>query len=71
MKGYICGPFIYTYKGVMFEFRQYSTQPWPLKKDGEPRLRAGKKFYDLFDEWFRLPEKERESYRVGGGCINV
>ena len=35
-------------------------------KDGEPKKRAGDKFYSLYAEWDALPDKE--SYRVGGGC---
>ena len=29
--------------------------------------RAGKKFWDMFKEFDKLPDKE--SYRIGGGCI--
>lgn len=63
--GYLCGPRVYKYKGVVFEVNAYSG-PWPLKKDGNPRARAGNRFYDLYAEWDGLPDKE--SHRIGGGC---
>jgi len=65
--GWICFTPTYEYKGVTFEFHRYCG-PWPIKKDGEPFKRAGKKFFDVFDEWFLLPEDEQETYRIGGGC---
>lgn len=63
--GYLCGPRVYEYKCVVFEVSGYAG-PWPLRKDGEPKKRAGDKFYSLYAEWDALPDKE--SYRVGGGC---
>lgn len=68
MPGFICSTPIYEYKGWTFEFNQYHTAPWPLKKDGEPRKCAGRVFWAVFDEWFALPEDEREKCRVAGGC---
>jgi len=67
MHGFMCGPRLYEYKGWFFEFGM-SSGPWPLKKDGELRKRAGRKFYDVFGEWYRLHEDDQETYRVGGGC---
>ena len=69
-RGIICGPKIYEYHGVMFEF-SYTGGPWPLKKNWEPKKRAGKKFFDLYYRFSKLSEKEQEEYRVGGGCITV
>jgi hypothetical protein len=67
MRGFICGPPIYCYKGWTFEFHAYAGGgPWPIRKDGEPRKRAGRRFYQVFEEWHDLPD--REQYRVGGGC---
>ena len=66
MTGFFCSTPIYKYNGVTFEFGYNG--PWRLRKDGEPYNRVGHKFYDIFYEWSALPEKEKESYRIGGGC---
>lgn len=65
--GYMCGPRLYEYEGWCFEFSQ-TGGPWPIRKDGEPYKRAGVKFWDMFGRFTAMPEEERESYRVGGGC---
>lgn len=67
MTGFLCSPPLYEYDGWFFQYGHYIC--WPLCKDGEPRKRAGKKFYDMLDRFFALSEEEQESYRVGGGCI--
>ena len=64
-RGFLCGPRIYQYNGWLFEFSQ-AGGPWPLKKDGELRKRAGRTFYKMFDEFWKREDKEE--YRVGGGC---
>ena len=67
MANFFCSSPLYEYKGVVFEYSETGfIGPWPLKKDCSPKARAGKKFYDLFDEWDALPDKEK--YRIGGGC---
>jgi hypothetical protein len=66
----ICCPHIYEYQGVLFEIPKIGG-PWPLKKDGDPKVRAGKKFYDLITTFYTLPKYEQESYRVGGGCMTI
>ncbi len=66
MQGFICGNKIYQYKGWLFEYSMCSG-PWPLKKDGELRKRAGRVFYDIIQQWENEPDKE--VYRVGGGCV--
>ena len=63
--GFICSSPLYQYKGWTFEFGQM-TGPWPLRKDGEPRKRAGDVFWNIFEQWNNEPDKER--YRIGGGC---
>ena len=63
--GYICGPRLYEYDGWYFEVSGYGG-PWPLKKDGELRARAGRKFWTMHEKW--LAEPDPESFRVGGGC---
>lgn len=69
MNGFICGPRIYEYDGWTFEYGHYIC--WPLKKDGEPRKRAGKKFYDMLDRFFAQTKEEQENCRVGGGFIAI
>lgn len=64
---HLCGPRIYEFDGVGFEFG-YSTGPWPLKKDGDPRARAGRGFYKRIGPWLKMADPQREVYRVGGGC---
>ena len=65
---FICGPRTYKYKSWYFEVHA-CLGPWPLKQDGEPRKRAGNVFWNLFSEFDRLSDKEKQSYRTGGGCI--
>lgn len=64
MTGFLCSARIYAYEGWTFEY--HPTAVWPLKADGEPRKRAGAKFYDMLSRF--LKEPDREKYRVGGGC---
>jgi len=70
MTGWLCSGKVYTYKGVTFECHAWGP-PWPLKKNGDPRARAGKVFYRLVKEFEALPEEERKACRVGGGCMRV
>ena len=65
--GWVCGPRIYKFDGWLFEYHQ--TSVWPLKKDGEPRKRAGRRFYAMLDRFLALDKAEREQHRVGGGCV--
>lgn len=69
MTGFLCSSPIYEYEGWFFEYSPRIC--WPLCKDGEPRKRAGDKFYDMLDRFFAQTEKERENCRVGGGCIRI
>ena len=69
MTGFMCAPPLYEFEGWYFQYGHHIC--WPLRKDGEPRKRAGKKFYDVMDRFFALPEEEQENYRVGGGCIEI
>lgn len=64
--GWVCSPRIYEYKGWVFEFGPVGC--WPLKKDWEPRKRAGRKFWAVVGDFMELSEDERTQYRVGGGC---
>ena len=66
MNGFICSTPIYEFKGWIFEYGPAGC--WPLKKDGELRKKAGRKFYAIVDEFLRLPDEQRKAHRVGGGC---
>lgn len=65
--GWICGPRLYEFDGWFFEYNM-SSGPWPLKKDGELRKRAGKKFYDMFERFDKLTPEVKNVHRAGGGC---
>lgn len=64
---HLCGPKLYEWEGLSFEV-SHSIGPWPLKKDGDPKERAGRGFYAKVHPFMQLPEAEREKFRVGGGC---
>jgi len=64
----ICGPRLYKYHGWFFGVCA-SCGPWPLKKDGYPRKRVGKVFYNMYEKFSRLTDEEKLRYRVGGGCV--
>jgi hypothetical protein len=68
MTGYLCSPRLYEYRGWFFEYSA-SIGPWPLHRDGEPRKRAGRRFWQVVRAFDAEPERER--YRVGGGCMRV
>lgn len=70
MQGFICSPRIYEYDGWQFECTSYG-YPWPLRKDGEYRARAGDRFWDMIARFEALSEAERETYRRGGGCVEL
>lgn len=70
MRGHICSPRVYLYKGILFEYHDYSG-PWPLKKNGDPKKVVGKKFYDLWEEFAALSAEEQETYYESGGCITI
>lgn len=65
--GYICMARIYKFGKWTFEYGHGGC--WPLKKNGDPRARAGKKFYADLAEFFTLSDKYKEAYRIGGGCV--
>jgi len=53
----------YRYKGCYFEFHRW-VGPWPLKKDGDPKARAGRGFYKLYEEFAKLTDEQQESYQI-------
>lgn len=70
LHGFICSPPVYEFKGWLFE-GHYNSGPWPLRKDGEPRKRAGDVFWRVWAEWYALPDDEKKLTRVGGGCVRA
>ena len=68
LHGFICSSPVYEYKGWTFEDSMHSG-PWPLRRDGELRTRAGRVFWRVFSEWQDLPDDEKKRTRVGGGCV--
>lgn len=68
LHGWICHAREYAYKGWRFEISGWGG-PWPLRKDGELRARAGRVFWRVYSEWEDLPDDEKQKTRVGGGCV--
>jgi len=65
IKGTICFPNIYEYKGYIFEWHPY-LGPVSLKKDFQPRKKVGKGFYDAVTEFANLSKKEQKKYFIYG-----
>jgi len=65
--GWICSHPMYEFEGWIFECG-YMSGPWPLRKDLEPRKRAGRKFWKMFERFDALSDKAKSTYRIGGGC---
>lgn len=58
-------PTFYKFEGWLFEYsRNKPFGPWPCKKDFEPKVRAGRKFYEMFGRFAKLPEHEQEKHLV-------
>ena len=63
---YMCSSRIYKYGKWTFEYGMSAFSP--LTKAGEPYKRIPLKFYEDLDTWLNLNDKEKEKYRIGGGC---
>jgi hypothetical protein len=68
MSGFVCYVPVYEYKGWMFEMSMRSG-PWPLRKNGELRRRAGRKFFAVASEFAKLTDEQKKACRVGGGGV--
>lgn len=55
---------VYKYKGTLFEIH-YAFGAWPLKKDYSLKVRKGKKFDELFDEFLDLPWEDKVDCMIG------
>ncbi len=64
---FVCSARQYSYEGWDFEYPSY-TGPWPLNKNGDPRERAGRQFYQMVKRFEKLTKEEQEKHRLGGGC---
>ncbi len=68
MSGFICSNNQYFYKRWYFEYHKYHG-PWPLNKNGDPRKRAGEKFWEIWAEFSKLTEDEKNKHLTHkGGC---
>lgn len=65
MNGIICSSSVYKFEDVVFEFNHY-IGPWPLKKNGDPKKYAGKAFFQLYERFSKLPDKEKYCIEKGG-----
>ena len=56
---------VFSFEGWLFEYdRRKPHGPWPLKKDYEPRLRAGDKFYSMFGRFLELSIDDQDTHRL-------
>jgi hypothetical protein len=60
----LCGPKLYSFEGLLFEFGHCGFHP--LKQDGEPYQRIPREFWGMIERFQKI--KSQEFYRVGGGC---
>lgn len=70
MQAFFCGPRIYEYDGWLFEDHSY-LGPWPLRKDGELRKYAGRRFWAMIKRFDDLSATAKKQYQVGGGCAGL
>ena len=58
-------PTFYEFEGWKFEYtRTKPFGPWPVKNDLEPRQRAGRKFYEMFDRFINLPVEQQNELEI-------
>lgn len=70
MQGIICIANQYEFEGVRFEIAR-GGEPFKLRKDGEPYKRMDTSFYDLYDRFRALTEKEKQDCKIQGGCYSI
>lgn len=69
MANFICSARAYQYAGWTFETPAGSV-PWPLKKDGALRERAGRKFYSDIKPFLEMSKKEQQKHCICDvGCV--
>ena len=71
MNGIVCISATYLFEGWHFEFSTFGG-PWPLKKDGDLRKLAGRKFWAMWSRFSVLSDKEKQKHLVTrGGCFPI
>ena len=63
-KGFVCWSSRFLFDGYYFEWHEYCG-PTQLRKDGMPRVRSTKGFWDAIEKFCKLSEDERKQYEVG------
>lgn len=63
--GIVCGPRVYEWDGWIFEVHSYFG-PWPLRKTDRstPLVSASDAFWQMWEQWKRLPEEEQRIYEI-------
>lgn len=59
----LCRNRVYRYKGYYFDVHSYCG-PTRLKKDDSPHMRPGQKFWDMYVEFEKLSDEEKQKYEV-------
>ena len=59
----ICYNRAYKYKSIYFEYNNF-TGVSRHNKDGSISTRLGRKFLELFEEWWSLQKNEQKKYEV-------
>lgn len=55
----------YEFQGWAFEYyRSKPISPWPLKKNLEPRAKAGRGFYKMLSDFEKLSVQDQEQKRI-------
>lgn len=58
---------VYQFNGWVFEWRRGRPfSPWPIKKNGEPRACAGRKFYSDITEWLNMSDEDQDTFLWDG-----
>jgi hypothetical protein len=66
---FLCSARRYCFEGWTFEGSAGRNGfPWPLKKNGDPKEKAGRQFFQMLKRFDALPKAEKETHRMGGGC---
>ena len=64
---HLCGPKIFLYDGLTFEFGYCG--PHRLTKGGDTYKRHGRRFYQRIGPFMKMNEREQAEFRIGGGCL--
>jgi hypothetical protein len=56
---------VYSYKGFLFEMHHFCG-PTRLKRNGEHHKYFGPRFWKVFEEWFKLTDKQKAKTFISG-----